>query len=280
MHSAILPNGKLITAKEYDPKRHGVIIYCMDQSCKVPVHFVKGDDKVAPHFKTSGKGDSIHKSGCGFARKLTFEETVSKVEEYQETLQKQGISDIIVRLNIDKIDPDYVPREVNREPKEKKNEPPPEIDKKLLREKAETPSSLSSLASIKKLFQSVEPDLLARIIISIKGNRIPISKLICHYTKAHELLWNNEALDVPYFIYGVVKKVIRREKVIYITFHTSDYFFTLVVFEKYFKHFTYSDDDLIDKEILATGYLRKNEFQKDKPSTEMIIKSNKYIEFL
>lgn len=281
MHSAVLPNGKIVTAIEYEYERHGAIFYCMDHSCKVPVHFVKGDGtNIAPHFKTSGKGESIHTSSCGFTKKLTFEETVEKVEEYQAFIQAQGLREFVVKLNMDKLDPDYVPKEVNRAPAEKEKEPPQEIDEKLLKEKSETPSSLSSLKSIKKLFQSVSPDLLASIIISIKGNRIPISKIICYYEKAHELLWKNATLDVPYFVYGKVEKVIRREKVWYITLHSQRYYFTLIIFERYFKHFTYRDEDLLDKEILAMGYLRKNDYQKDSQSTEMVIKSDKYIEFL
>lgn len=280
MHSAILANGKLITAKEYEAERHGVILLCMDPTCKVPVHFVKGDVLNTPHFKTSGKANSIHKESCGFAKKLTFEDTVSKVNEYQEVLRAQGIREFVVKLNMDKLDPDYVPKEVNRSNSEKEASPPPEIDQKLLKEKPETPSSLSSLKSIKKLYQSVSPDLLASIVISIKGNQIPISKLICHYDTAHQLFWNEKTLEVPYFIYGVVEKVVRREKVWFISLTSDKYFFTLVIFEKYFKHFTYRDEELLNKEILAMGFLRKNEYVKEKPSTEMVIKSDKYIEFL
>ena len=50
---------------------------------------------------------------------------------------------------MDKLDPDYVAKEVNRSNSEKESTPPPEIDQKLLKEKPETPSSLSSLKSIK-----------------------------------------------------------------------------------------------------------------------------------
>lgn len=280
MHSALLSDGKLITAKEYEAERHGVMLFCMDPTCKVPVHFVKGDVLNTPHFKTSGKANSIHKNTCGFANKLNFKDTVSKVNEYQEALRAQGIREFVVKLNMDKLDPDYVPKEVNRGDSEKEQTPPPEIDKKLLKEKPETPSSLSSLKSIKKLYQSVSPDLLASIVISIKGNQIPISKLICHYETAHNLFWKGDTLEVPYFIYGVVQKVVRREKVWFINLASDSYFFTLVIFEKYFKHFSYRDEDLLNKEILAMGFLRKNEYQKDKPSTEMIIKSDDYIEFL
>ncbi len=280
MHSAILSNGKLITAKEYEADRHGIVLSCMDPTCNVPVHYVKGDVLNTPHFKTSGKANSIHRESCGFAKKLTFKDTVFKVNEYQETLRAQGIREFVVKLNMDKLDPDYIPKEVNRSGSEKEAIPPPEIDQKLLKEKPETPSSLSSLKSIKKLYQSVSPDLLASIVISIKGNQIPISKLICHYDMAHYLFWKGNTYEVPYFVYGVVENVIRREKVWFINLTSETYFFTLVIFEKYFKHFTYRDEDLINKEILAMGFLRKNEYTKDKPSTEMIIKSDKYIEFL
>jgi hypothetical protein len=51
------------------------------------------------------------------------------------------------------------------------------------------------------------------------------------------------------------------------------------VFEKYFKHFTYTNEQLEGKNVLAWGILKKNVY-KDKNTTEMVIKSNKYLEFI
>ncbi|MEK5209675.1 hypothetical protein [Psychrobacillus sp. FSL H8-0510] len=282
MHSALLTDGKVITAKAYEETLHGVRLSCIDKSCGVPIIFIpeSKEKEIVAHFRTSGKGASIHKTGCGFAKKLSFSETVEKVTEYQASLREQGIREFIVRLNLDSIDPDFVPKEVNREPNDTEKEKS-ELDDKSLKESNPTPQSIGSLKAVKKLFTNVEPDLLASIIISVKGTKIPISELIRSNRDAHIALWQNKTMNLPYFIHGTVDKVIRREKVWYVNFEASDAsFFSLVVFEKHFKHFTFKDAELVGKNILAYGYLKKNEFNKDRPATEMIIKSNRYLEFL
>lgn len=281
MQSALLANGKIITAKAYDESLHGVRIYCMDSSCGVPVFHVSGTKDVASHFKTSGRGTSIHKEGCGFAKKLSFQQTVEKVGEYQAIMSQQDVRELLVRLNMNGIDPDIEKRTIERTPKEEDSEPK-EISKDILRDEQPAPQSISSLRSIKKLFTTVEPDVLASIIVAVKGKKIPISELISCYKEAHIALWEGETLNVPYFIHGTVDKVIRRDKVWYINFSpTVEGFFSLVIFDKHFKYFTLKDDDLLNKDILAFGYLKKNTFQKDtRKATEMVIKSNKYIEFL
>lgn len=281
MHSALLADGKVITAKAYDESLHGVRITCIDKSCGVPVIFIpeSKEKEIAPHFRTSGRGDSIHKSSCGFARKLTFQESVAKVTEYQASLREQGVREFVVRLNLNSIDPDYEAKEVNREPGEPKEKE--ELESKALKETKPTPSSIGSLKSVKKLFTTVEPDLLASIIVSVGATKIPISELIRSNKDAHIALWQNKTLNLPYFIHGRIDKIIRLEKVWFINFEAKDAsFFSLVVFEKYFKHFTLKDEELIGKDVLAYGYLKKNEFNKDRPATEMTVKSNKYLEFL
>lgn len=281
MHSALLPNGRIITAKEYESSRHGVILRCMDRSCQVPVFYVEGTPDISAHFKTSGKRDSIHKQGCGFAKKLSFQESVAKVGEYQQSLQEQGIREFVVRLDMNQMDPDYISRTIERGPSTNDKNEPDELDGEALKEKKLTPQSISSIKTIKKLFTNVEPDILASIIISIHGNKIPISKLICSCEEAHEALWRDDALDAPYFIHGVVEKVNRREKVWFINLDTGHQsYFTLVVFEQYFKYFPFKDSDLIGKRILAAGKLKKNTFNLDRHITEMIIKTSKCIEFL
>lgn len=118
-------------------------------------------------------------------------------------------------------------------------------------------------------------------MVSIKGQKVPISYLIRDFNNEHEALWNDDLnQNLPYFVHGTIHKVIRREKVWYINFTSENCYFSLVVFDHYFKHCTYKDDGLIDKEILAYGFLKKNAFSRDRKSTEMVIKSNKHIEFL
>lgn len=80
--------------------------------------FVKGNEKSTPYFKTTGKDDSVHTDECGFSRPLSFQETVSKVAEYQQDFQKSGVKEVVVRLNLSSIDPDRLKKEVVKENKE------------------------------------------------------------------------------------------------------------------------------------------------------------------
>lgn len=279
MHSALIYNGKIITALAYDELHHGPRLYCMDSSCKVPIIYIPESDDMVAHFRTSGKGESIHKQGCGFAKKLTFQETLEKVGEYQHSLREQGVREFVVRLNLKSIDPDYEAKEINREEKEKKEKP--ELDNKALKESKQAPAAINSVKAVKKLFTSSEPDLLASIILSVNGKKVPISELILNTCDAHATLWNNTPLELPYFIHGKIEKVIRLPKVWYINFEViNESYFTLVVFEKHFDKFTYIDEKLIGKEVLSYGYLKKNTYNKDRPVTEMVVKSNKYLEFI
>lgn len=281
MQSAITTEGKVVTAKAYDEKIHGTHIVCMDKSCNVPVHFIPGTKDINPYFRTSGKGDSVHAVDCGFAKKLSFQESVAKVSEYQTSIKEQGIREFVVRLNMDSLDPDYKTKVVERKQSEPNEREPDELGEDALKEEKATPKSIGSLKSVKKLFTTVEPDLLASIIVTTKGKYIPISELIRAYDSAHTALWEDEIIDVPYFIHGVIDRVIRRKKVWYINFVPKDnVYFSLIVFDKHFNLFTLKDDELVGKEVLAFGMLKKNTFDKEKKRTEMVIKTNKYIEFL
>lgn len=277
MHSARIMDGSIVAAKKYNPDIHGSTIFCMDSTCNVPVHFVRESEKIA-FFKTSGKGNSVHKESCAFATRLSFERAVSKVNVFQQEQRSEGLDEFIVRLNTNKLDPDYIPRSIERESTEKEVDP---TNIKIKQDKVTPPQTVSSLTSIKKLFTTVEPDLLATITVSVQGYKLPISQLISDYQSIHKRLWNNQTLNIPYFIYGSIQKIVRLGKVWYFNMHDGDdFYFTLIVFEKYFKYFTYTDEQLLERPILVMGKLRKNTFKENHRNTEMIIKSNKYIEFL
>ena len=137
---------------------------------------------------------------------------------------------------------------------------------------------------MKKLFLTGEPDLLASVIISINGFKIPISELIVDQHTAHTKVMKNLALDVPYFVHGTITKIVRLPRVWYFNMNEDGYYFTLVVFERYFKYFTFKDEELIGRPILVMGKLKQNKFNEGKVNakdgTEIILKSNDYIEFL
>lgn len=276
MNSAMLHNGKIISAKEYNSELHGSRIYCIDSKCKSPMIFIPQTETTMAYFKTTGKNQSIHTAECGFFKALDFHESINKVSQYQTELKESGIKETIISLNLNSIDPDYEKKVIDKEEAEKKDKDPSEIK---VKKENEPPKTITSLKSVVKLITSYEPDLLAGVLISFKGNRIPLSQLILSHEQAHELLWSDRAIDkLQYFVYGTIEKVVRREKVIYINFKSTDSTtrFSLVVFDRYFKHFTLSDNELIDKAVLVAGSLRKNTFN-DKNTTEMIVKSNKYL---
>lgn len=279
MQSAVLASGKIITADEYNPDIHGNSLRCYDVSCKAPVIFVKGGDNVTSHFKTTGKSEeNKHHPNCGFFRPLSFFETIDKVEEYQDGMLDGGIKQNIVKINFNKLDPDYEPKIVEREEKEKKPVNPSEVK---IKQEKETTQNIGSLKAIVNLLTTYDPGILSSIVVQVKGTKIPISKLILHSDKAYPLHWTDHLLEVPYLIYGKVKRVIRREKVYYIAFESSNSSnFSLVIFDKYFKHFTLRDEQLVGKEIITYGYLKKNAFNQAKKRSELSIKSDKFIQIL
>lgn len=280
MNSALLYNGQIVTANEYNPHEHGHRLFCIDSTCKTTVIHVPGTEHTVAYFKTTGKnGESKHNEKCGFFKRLSFEESIRKVEEYQTQLLDKGIQETVIRLNMNKIDPDFEPRIVEKEEKEKKPVNPNEVK---VKQESSTPNSIGTLKAIVKLLTTYEPDTLATIMVSVKGRKIPLSQLVISHDKAHELAWSNQADEtLSYFVYGVIRKIIRRDKVIYINFEPVNHVvFSLIIFEKHFKHFTYVDEQLIGKKVLAFGYrLKKNEFN-GKNTSELVIKSNKYLEFL
>ncbi|MCM3619807.1 hypothetical protein M3936_19740 [Sutcliffiella horikoshii] len=279
MQSAVLSNGKIVTADEFNSEIHGNSLYCYDKSCKAPVIFVKGSDHMAPHFKTTGKSEeNKHHINCGFYRPLSFLESINKVKEYQEGMLKGGIKQNIVKINFNKLDPDYEPKTVEREEKEKKPIDPTEIK---IKQENESTKSIGSLKAIVNLLTSYDPGILSSIVVQVKGTKIPISKLILHSDKAYPLHWSNELLETPYFVYGKVERVIRREKVYFIAFESyNNSKFSLVVFDKYFKHFSLRDEQLVGKEVISYGYLKKNAYNQDIKRSELSIKSDKFIQIL
>ncbi|MEI2358385.1 hypothetical protein [Mesobacillus zeae] len=278
MNSALLHNGNIVTAAEYNPDVHGSRIYCIDRNCKAPVIHVKSEN-AAPHFKTTGKNDGQrHNKLCGFYKQLSFEESIQKVEEYQGEFLEKGIKETVIRLNMNRIDPDYESKQIEREENEKTAKDPSEVK---VKQESTTPNSIGSLKAIVKLLTTYDPDILASILVSVKGKKIPLSQLVISHDKAHQLVWEDRSIDnLGYFVYGTIEQVLRREKVYFINFKpVGNVSFGLVVFDKYFKHFTYTDEQLLGRKLLAWGSLKKNVY-KDKNTTEMVIKSNKYIQFL
>ncbi|KAA6446948.1 hypothetical protein [Bacillus swezeyi] len=278
MNTAMLSDGKLVSAEEYVIGKHGTQLFCIDKRCRVPVIFMPATANTRAYFKTTGKNDSSHSEECGFYRPLNFKESVEKVNEYYQELTSDNKQlENLIRVNLNKIDPDYTPKQNEQENSKQDNK---QEEKIKIKSENKTPGSISSLKSIVKLITSHEPDILSTVLIGIRGYKVPLSSVVIDHIKAHQLLWESERLRHEFFVFGHIESVQRREKVIYINFtKKNDISFTLVIFEKHFKHFTYSDEQLIGKNCLVYGLLRKNTY-KEKNITQMIIKSNNYLEFL
>ncbi|SDO18802.1 hypothetical protein SAMN04487897_109149 [Paenibacillus sp. yr247] len=279
MRTAFLPSGKLVSADEYQESIHGFEILCMDKSCRAPLIFVPKSEKASSHFKTVGKTqDTKHSATCGFYSPLDIVEAIEKVTEYQVDVLESTVKKTLISLNMRGLDPDYEKKKTEREGQQEEQDP----DKIKTKEKNENPSSISSLKSIVKLLVTYEPDQLSTIYFSIgNGRKMPISKMVLSQERAHFMLWNDQSIrDVGYFVYGRVQDFLRRDKVWFVRLEkVNDVPFTIVIFDKHFKHFTLSEEKLKGKDILIYGVLRKNEYQ-DRQTTEIIIKSDKYIEFL
>jgi hypothetical protein len=273
MLMAKLHNGRVLSSLEYNPDTHGTRLFCLDKDCNAPLIFIQGSEVRTAHFKTSGKGDSVHQSGCGFYQPLDLVESIDKVREYQRDGLQDEMKEILIRLNMGRIDPDKETSTIERE-KGKKDTNAVKVSNDSL-----TPQSVSSVKGVVKLLTEYEPDVLSSILINLGGGKkLPLSELIVNQEQAHEQLWNDNVLkDAGYFVYGKVCKMIKREKVIYINFEETETPFTIVIFQKYWGDFTYNEKQLVGKDVLVYGHLRKNEYQ-DKQLTEMIIKSDKYIE--
>ncbi|MED3554219.1 hypothetical protein [Cytobacillus praedii] len=271
MNSARNQQGRIIKAHEYQLEKHGNI-FCIDKKCKSPLIYVAAAENTSPYFKTTGKGNSIHHKDCVFARPLTFEESITKLQDLQKEFLQKNITPVNIRINLNGIDPDFVSRNIEREQK------PFDPSKLIVKSSSNSTSSISSLKSVVKLIELNQPDLLATVILSIKGKKIPLTELIITPDQAYELLWSNKMDEsIPYFVYGTIKQYIKREKVYFITFQTEKRF-SLVVFEKYFPHFTYSVSQLIEKKFLVYGFIKKNEYKGK--AAEMAIKSNDYLAIL
>jgi hypothetical protein len=280
MLTAILSNGKIIHANEYIGQRHGFTLLCIDAKCRAPVIHVAQSERAAAHFKTVGRGDNEarHKDTCGFYEPLDFIGAVEKTHEYHKAvLENENVPKQIVTLSLKLLDPDYVTKEGEKNEKKKQ-----ESDKVKLKDDKESPGVITSLKNVVKLLTSYEPDVLATLYFNIGGGRkLPMSHVVLSPIRAYETLWEDRTIrGLHYFVYGKIQDVRKLEKVMYIDLiKENDHPFTIVVFADYYKHFKYEPSEIINKDVLIYGELRKNEYNGAK-KTEIIIKTSKYLEFI
>jgi hypothetical protein len=279
MLTALLPNGKLVAASEYDEKRHSMTLVCIDPSCGAPVVFVEESSRAVAHFKTVGKGDdSRHSSSCGFFEPLDVIGAINKTAEYQTAVDlSEDIPKQVITLNLRRLDPDEISK-VN----EKKDQKEVKEDEAKVKEDNDSPGVINSLKGLVKLLTAYEPDVLATIYFNVGGGRkLPLSHVVMSPERAYETLWGDRTIrGLQYFVYGRITEVRKLEKVMYIDFDNADglHPFTVVIFADYFKHFKYKPEELKNRDVLVFGELRKNDYN-DRKKSEIVIKSSKYMEF-
>lgn len=273
MLTARLHDNKLVFSYDYQIDIHGNRLFCVDKKCNAPLIFIPGNETKTAHFKTSGKGESKHNSYCGFYKSLDLVGSIKKVKEYQSEGFLSEAKEVVIRLSMNRIDPDKETSTIEREKKKK------DTEKVKVKNDNITPQTISSVKGVVKLLTEYEPDILSSVLINVGGGRkIPISEIITDQEQAHNLLWEEKThKDIGYFVYGTVSNVVKREKVMYINFEEKEVPFTIVIFNKHWANFSYSEQQITGKNILVYGHLRKNSY-KDINLTEMIIKSDKYLE--
>lgn len=273
--TALLPSGSIVHSEEYDDKVHGLELYCIDPACKAPVIHVGRSERSKAYFKTVGRDeDSKHKRDCGFYEPLDVIQAIEKTPEYQKkVLESVWVPKKIIRLNMNRLDPEYQAKE--RDPKEETEK---DNEKLGIREQRDQPDVISSMKSIIKLLTTNEPDVLSTIYFGVNGRRLPMSNVVMGPRKAHDLLWSDQSLRINYFVYGKILNITTLEKVTYLDLESdSDHPLTLVVFKEYYRNFTKNKfEDLLNRDILVYGQLRKNDYN-DKRKCEIIIKTEKYI---
>ncbi|RJG21379.1 hypothetical protein [Paenibacillus thiaminolyticus] len=277
MIQARLSNGHIVLASD-DSEFGETPIFCFDASCGAEVIFVPSTGMKSAHFKTTGKSESSrHRPCCAFYRPLSIPEMISKIADFQNEPDILNSAKNVINLNLRSLNPEYEKKSVDRTPADNKKKNEPKI-----KEPNASPKSITSLKGVVNLLTMNEPDLLSSIHFNIgRGIEVPLSSVIVSQDKAHELLWSDQILPLTgYFVHGQIEKVWKGEKVMLLQFaEVKNTSFKVVIFEKDYCHFTYKASQLEGRNVVAYGHLRKNEY-KGNISTEMIIRSNKYLEFV
>ena len=102
-------------------------------------------------------------------------------------------------------------------------------------------TSLSMIARIIKRHRN-NPEGLAQYTFTQQGQQFLFHKIIVDQNEATEIALKNKYPNIDFIVYGVVRSVVKREKIMYINFDTQDGMkpFNLFVFAGDYKLFTLS----------------------------------------
>jgi len=276
MQNALLPNGRIVNAKEYDHQIHGKEIYCPE--CKVPLIWAnpQNDDR-SPYFRTTGYGESDHKPFCPHNRVVKILNTMKKVNQFTTRLSDIPEAEkVVIKLNL-KTDMIKVPQgEVNEIP----NSHPKKSYKYSLRynRRQKKPiRSISSLSAIARLIMDNKEEELNKVFLDYNGKQLPLSDLVVDQTRANELAFNEGKTSFHYIVYGRILKVVKTEKVMFLNFDRENGTlkpFAAFVFAQDFSWFTYTKDKLENNAVLVWGQIQLNRKYK---KAEIQLRSNNNI---
>lgn len=274
MQNALLPNGQVVNAKEYDDQIHGKLIYC--PGCKVPLIWVnpQNDDR-SPYFRTTGHGESEHKRFCPHNRDVKILDTMKKVNRYTTRLINIPETErVVIKLNLN--------TNINEIPQGKVNEIPDSHPKKSYkyslsykRKQKKPIRSISSLSAIARLIMDNTEEELNKVFLDYNGKQLPLSDLVVDQTRANELAFNEGKTTSHYIVYGRILKVIKTEKVMFLNFDRENGTlkpFAAFVFAQDYNWFAYTKNELENNVVLVWGQIQLN---RKYNKAEVQIRSNK-----
>lgn len=263
MQNALLPNGEIVNAREYDVRKHGDVIMC--PHCKARVIYVHSSN-TEPHFKTTGRSpDFTHKQDCPHVRKiLQIVDTIKKLRKYTTDLsdatsrQQQIIIDIqplFKQLNTGPTPKGPITEIPNSHPKK-------QFDYAMrYKDAIELPvKQINSLKTIAKLIKDNCIEKLASTFFLVNEKQLRISDVIIDQNTANRICRTGDIENIPYIVYGTIRSVARREKVMFLNFDTQDGAapFTAYVFARHFNNFSYTQEEILKKFVLLLGFIKPN----------------------
>lgn len=275
MQNARLPDGSIINPKEYIPGIHDGNLRC--PYCGAKVIFVSTNTTREPFFKTTGKStESKHLDNCPQKRNVEVFNSIKQIRNYHPDPTRPSTGQHVLHLELGDL---YHERKANTSiPEIGWDHPKKQLDyaNQYPDKKHELPDRARTLKALARYIKNSEA-VLASTIVKFNGAFYPISEIVIDQNMAHDIALTGNELER--FIYGTVFSVVRLEKVMYINFDQQDGAlpFTIVVFQKSFKKFTYTKEKLEGKNVLVRGIIR---FNSRTNQTETTVWSNSQLEWV
>lgn len=279
MKNALLPNGKIVNAKEYDPMIHGDKIYCC--GCRKPVsHSSAKNSNIEPYFKTTGKGESKHAPDCSEKREVKQIKTIKKLNKYTINISKINQNDLhVIKVHLGNTNIDCIPHgEINEV---SRNNPKKTFNYYLgySGSKNHSLGKITSLSTIAKLLRVNSIEDLNKTVLDINGKILPVNQFIIDQNRAFEIAKSGNFYIPHFVVYGKVGSVKKLDKVMFINFDVQDGArpFAAYIFSGHYKYFTYTKEQLEGNYVLIQGSFK---FNGDHNQAEIQIMWNKQLHIM